>query len=45
MLRKVLVLDDEDVIRQTIRMLLDGTGFEIMEAKYGETGRVRLSAL
>lgn len=45
MLRKVLVIDDEDVIRQTIRKQLDGTGFEIIEAKDGEQGIELLNTL
>jgi YesN/AraC family two-component response regulator len=45
MLHKVLVIDDEDVIRQTIRKQLDGSGFEIIEAKDGEQGIDLLSTL
>jgi len=45
MLRKVLVIDDEDVIRQTIRKQLDGTGLEIIEAKDGEQGIELLNTL
>ena len=45
MLRKVLVIDDEDVIRQTIRKQLDGTGMEIIEAIDGEQGIELLNTL
>ena len=45
MLRKVLVIDDEDVIRQTIRKQLDGSGFEIIEANDGEQGIDLLNTL
>ncbi len=45
MLRKVLVIDDEDVIRQTIRKQLDGTGFEIIEAEDGQQGIDLLNTL
>jgi len=39
------VIDDEDVIRQTIRKQLDGTGLEIIEAKDGEQGIELLNTL
>lgn len=45
MLRKVLVIDDEDVIRQTIRKQLDGSGFEIIEAEDGQQGIDLLNTL
>lgn len=45
MLRKILVIDDEDVIRQTIRRQLDGSGFEIIEAIDGEQGIELLNTL
>ena len=45
MLRKVLVIDDEEVIRQTIRKQLDGSGFEIIEANDGEQGIELLNTL
>jgi two-component system chemotaxis response regulator CheY len=45
MLRKVLVIDDEEVIRQTIRQQLDGSGFEIIEANDGEHGIELLNTL
>ncbi len=45
MLRKVLVIDDEDMIRQTIRKQLDGTGFEILEAEDGQQGIDLLNTL
>ncbi|MFQ6004024.1 MAG: response regulator [Woeseia sp.] len=45
MLRKVLVIDDEYVIRQTIRKQLDGTAFEVIEAEDGEQGIEVLNTL
>jgi YesN/AraC family two-component response regulator len=45
MLRKVLVIDDEDMVRQTIRRQLDGTEFEIIEATDGEQGIELLNTL
>ncbi len=39
------MIDDEDVIRQTIRKQLDGTGLEIIEAKDGEQGIELLNTL
>ena len=45
MLRKVLVIDDEDVIRETIRKQLDGSGFEIIEAEDGQQGIDLLNTL
>jgi PAS domain S-box-containing protein len=34
----ILVIDDEDVIRQTLRMMLTMMGFEVIEAANGEDG-------
>ncbi len=45
MLHKVLVIDDEEVIRKTIRQQLDGIGFEIIEAEDGEKGIELLNTL
>ncbi len=45
MLRKVLVIDDEEVIRQTIRKQLDGSGFDIIEAEDGQEGIDLLNTL
>lgn len=45
MLHKVLVIDDEEVIRKTIRQQLDGIGFEIIEAEDGERGIELLNTL
>ena len=36
MLHKVLVVDDEEEVRATIRLQLSGTDFEILEAEDGE---------
>lgn len=38
MKRKILVVDDEEGIRKTIRLQLEGTSFEIIEAEDGEKG-------
>ena len=45
MLHKVMVVDDEEVIRKTIRRQLDGTNFEIIEAEDGEQGIELLNTL
>ncbi len=45
MLHKILVIDDEEVIRKTIRQQLDGIGFEIIEAEDGEKGIELLNTL
>jgi two-component system chemotaxis response regulator CheY len=38
MKHKILVIDDEAEIRKTIRLQLEGTAFEIVEAEDGEKG-------
>jgi len=38
MLHKVLIIDDEEDIRQTIRLQLKGTDFEVVEAENAEKG-------
>lgn len=38
MKHKILVIDDETEIRKTIRLQLEGTVFEILEAEDGEKG-------
>jgi DNA-binding NtrC family response regulator len=38
MKHKLLVIDDEEGIRKTIRLQLEGTAFEILEAEDGEKG-------
>ena len=38
MKHKILVVDDEAPIRKTIRLQLEGTGYEILEAEDGEKG-------
>jgi two-component system chemotaxis response regulator CheY len=38
MKHKILVVDDEEDIRKTIRLQLEGTAFEIIEAENGEEG-------
>lgn len=44
MLHKVLVVDDEKVVRNTVRMQLLGTDFEIIEAEDGEAAIHLLNA-
>ena len=38
MKHKILIIDDEEAIRKTIRLQLEGTHFEIVEAEDGEKG-------
>ena len=38
MKHKLLLIDDEEEIRKTIRLQLEGTDFEILEAEDGEKG-------
>ena len=38
MKHKILVVDDEEEIRKTIRLQLEETAFEIIEAENGEEG-------
>lgn len=38
MKHKLLLIDDEEAIRKTIRLQLEGTAFEILEAEDGEKG-------
>ena len=38
MKHKILVIDDEEEIRKTIRLQLEGTNFEIVEAEDGQKG-------
>jgi len=38
MLHKILVVDDEEEVRKTIRLQLKGTGLEVVEAEDGEKG-------
>jgi two-component system chemotaxis response regulator CheY len=38
MIRKILVVDDEEEVRDTIRLQLKDTGMEIIEAEDGEKG-------
>lgn len=38
MKQKILVVDDEEEVRKTIRLQLEGTVFEIIEAEDGEQG-------
>ena len=35
---KVLVIDDEQVVRQVVNRLLTGEGYEVIEAPYGQAG-------
>lgn len=45
MLHKVLIIDDEEAIRSTIRIQLKGTDFQVIEAEDGEKGIELLNAL
>ena len=38
MLHKILVVDDEEEVRKTIRLQLKGTGLEVIEAEDGKKG-------
>ncbi len=38
MLHKVLIVDDEEDVRKTIRLQLSGTDYEVIEAENGEKG-------
>lgn len=38
MKHKILVVDDEEPIRKTIRLQLEGTDYEVIEAEDGEKG-------
>lgn len=40
----ILVIDDEDVIRQTLRMMLTMMGFTVLEAGNGEEGLATFQA-
>lgn len=44
MLHKILVVDDEEEVRKTIRLQLKGTGLEVVEAEDGEKGIAVLDA-
>ena len=35
---KVLVIDDEPVVRQVVNRLLTGEGYQVIEAPYGQAG-------
>lgn len=38
MSHKILVVDDDEEVRKTIRLQLKGTGFEVLEAEDGKRG-------
>jgi len=44
MIHKILVVDDEEEVRKTIRLQLKGTGLEVVEAEDGEKGIALLDA-
>ncbi|MDO8262896.1 MAG: response regulator [Gallionella sp.] len=44
MLHKILVVDDEEEVRKTIRLQLKGTGLEVVEAEDGKKGIELLDA-
>jgi len=35
---KVLMIDDEPVVRQVVNRLLTGEGYQVIEAPYGQAG-------
>ena len=35
---KVLVIDDEQIVRQVVNRLLTGEGYQVIEAPYGQAG-------
>lgn len=44
MLHKILVVDDDEEVRKTIRLQLKGTGLEVVEAEDGKKGIEMLDA-
>ncbi len=44
MLHKILVVDDEEIVRKTIRRQLEGTRYDVIEAEDGEKAIQRLDA-
>ncbi len=44
MIHKILVVDDEEEVRKTIRLQLQGTGLEVVEAEDGKKGIELLDA-
>ncbi len=44
MKRKILVVDDEKEVRDTIRIQLAGSGFDVVEAEDGEKGIEKINA-
>ena len=38
MMARVLVIDDQDLVREAIRVALEGAGHEVSEAKNGDQG-------
>ena len=44
MIHKILVVDDEEEVRKTIRLQLSGTGLEVVEAEDGKKGIETLDA-
>ena len=44
MIHKILVVDDEEEVRKTIRLQLSGTGLEVVEAEDGNKGIETLDA-
>lgn len=45
MCAKILVVDDEEDIRESLKMLLENLGYEVFEAESGEDALEKLSAL
>jgi two-component system chemotaxis response regulator CheY len=45
MLHKVLIIDDEEAVRKTVRLQLKGTDYDVIEAENGEKGIELLNAL
>ncbi len=44
MKHKILIIDDEQGVRETIRLQLAGTEFEVVEAENGEEGIEKINA-
>ncbi len=45
MLHKILIIDDEEQVRKTVRLQLRGTNYDVIEAENGEKGIELLNAL
>lgn len=45
MAKKILIVDDEEVIRDSVKLCLEGCGYELYEAENGEQGLERAREL